>query len=144
MAKVMTAEQAAALIKDGATVSIVGSGGGVMDPERVFQAVEKRFLETGHPAELTLMHASGIGDKKEKGINRFAHEGMVRRVIGGHWGWSPTMQQMALEGKIEAYNFPQGIIVIEFSGDCGSQTGADYQGRYGYFCRPPAWRRYLK
>ena len=114
MAKVMTAEQAAALIKDGATVSIVGSGGGVMDPERVFQAVEKRFLETGHPAELTLMHASGIGDKKEKGINRFAHEGMVRRVIGGHWGWSPTMQQMALEGKIEAYNFPQGIIASNF------------------------------
>ena len=114
MSKVMTADQAAALIKDGATVSIVGSGGGVMDPERVFTAVEKRFLETGHPAGITLMHASGIGDKKEKGINRFAHEGLVSRVIGGHWGWSPRMQQMALEGKIEAYNFPQGIIASNF------------------------------
>ena len=114
MSKVMTADQAAALIKDGATVSIVGSGGGVMDPERVFTAVEKRFLETGHPAGITLMHASGIGDKKEKGINRFAHEGLVSRVMGGHWGWSPRMQQMALEGKIEAYNFPQGIIASNF------------------------------
>lgn len=114
MSKVMTAEQAAELIQDGAAVSIVGSGGGVMDPERVFEAVEKRFLATGHPAGITLIHASGIGDKREKGINRFAHEGLVRRVIGGHWGWSPRMQQMALEGKIEAYNFPQGIIASNF------------------------------
>ncbi len=114
MSKVMSADQAAALIKDGSTVSIVGSGGGVMDPEAVFTAVEKRFLETKHPCDLTLIHASGIGNRNEKGISRFAHEGMIKRVIGGHWGWSPAMQKLALDEKIEAYNFSQGVIASNF------------------------------
>ena len=136
MSKVMTADQAAALIKDGANVSIVGSGGGVMDPEFVFQAVERRFMNTGHPAGITLIHASGIGDKHEKGINRFAHEGLVSRVIGGHWGWSPTMQQMALEGKIEAYNFPQGIIASNFREIAAHRPGLITKVGMGTFVDP--------
>ena len=109
--KVMTAQEAAALVPDNATVSFVGSGGGVLVPEHILEAVEARFIETGHPANLTLVHSSGIGDKEKTGVNRFAHKGMVKRVIGGHWGWSPRMQQMALAGDIEAYNLPQGVLV---------------------------------
>jgi acyl CoA:acetate/3-ketoacid CoA transferase len=60
--------------------------------------VEKRFLATGHPKKLTCVHALGIGDRKERGLNRFAHEGLVQRVIGGHWVWSPRMQQLG-EGQ---------------------------------------------
>ena len=59
---------------------------------------------------MTLVHASGIGDKNRAGVTRFAHKGMVRRVIGGHWGWSPEMQAMAVNNEIEAYNFSQGVI----------------------------------
>lgn len=109
--RVMSANEAAALIPDNATVSFVGSGGGVMVPELTIKAIEENFLKTGHPSNMTLVHASGIGDKKNKGVNRFAHKGMVKRVIGGHWGWSPRMQKMALSGEIEAYNLPQGVIV---------------------------------
>lgn len=110
MSKFVSREAAAALIKDGDTVALTGSGGGVMEPYATLEAIETRFLETGSPNRITLIHASGIGNKKEAGITRFAHKGMVKRVIGGHWGWSPQMQQMAVSGEIEAYNFSQGVI----------------------------------
>ena len=49
---------------------------------------------------------SGHGD----GIDRFAHVGMVKRVIGGHWGWTQGMQELAADNLIEAYCLPQGTI----------------------------------
>ena len=45
------------------------------------------------------------------GMNRFAHKGMTRRVIGGHWVWSPKMQQLAKDNEIEAYVLPGGVIM---------------------------------
>lgn len=110
MSKVLSREAAAALIHDGDTVIITGSGGGVMEAYHTYEGIEQRFLETGSPRDLTLVHASGIGDNAGAGISRFAHEGMVRRVVGGHWGWSKEMQALANENKIEAYNFSQGVL----------------------------------
>jgi acyl CoA:acetate/3-ketoacid CoA transferase len=107
--KFMSAFQAAQLIQDGDTVGLMGGGGGLMEATHLFEAVQARFLSTQHPRQLTLMHALGIGDKKTKGVNCFAHEGMVQRVIGGHWVWSPAMQQLALANKIEAYILPGGV-----------------------------------
>ena len=43
-------------------------------------------------------------------MSPLALEGLVKRVIGGHWGQSPRLAEMASENKIEAYNFPQGIM----------------------------------
>jgi len=108
--QILSPEQASELVTSGSTVLITGSGGGVMDADRIYAALEQRFLETGKPKDLTLMHVTGIGNGREQGINRFAHQGMVKRVIGGHWGWSPSMIQLALENKIEAYNLPQGVL----------------------------------
>ena len=99
--KFMSAEDAVALIKDGDTVALPGGGGGLVEPSCLFAAVEKRFLSEGHPRNLWVVHALGIGDRKTRGMNCFAHEGMVRRVIGGHWVWSPRMQQLARDEKIE-------------------------------------------
>ncbi|WP_432257304.1 acyl CoA:acetate/3-ketoacid CoA transferase [Cupriavidus sp. TMH.W2] len=107
--KFMTAAQAAGLIRDGDTVGLMGGGGGLMEAACLFEAVQARFLETEHPRHLTVIHALGIGDKKTRGMNCFAHEGLVRRVIGGHWVWSPSMQRLAEEEKIEAYILPGGV-----------------------------------
>lgn len=109
--KFVTADEAAALIGDAVTVGLVGGGGGLMEASHVFAAIERRFLATRHPADLTLVHALGIGDRKEMGLNRFAHVGMVKRVIGGHWVWSPRMQELARDNKIEAYMLPGGVIM---------------------------------
>ena len=109
VSKVISAEKAAALIKDGATLgasALLLAGW----PEEIAIAIEKRFLETGHPAGLTVVHGSGIGDWKTKGMQHFAHPGMVKRWIGGHTGLAPAMAKMIIEGGCEGYNFPQGVI----------------------------------
>lgn len=123
MSKFMTAEQAAGLIKDNDHVAIVANGGAVLEPKMMYKAVEDRFLETGSPKNLTLIHSAGIGDKDAEGVNRFAHEKLVKRVIGGHWGWSPKMQQLSNDNKIEAYNLPQGVIVLQYREIAGKRPG---------------------
>lgn len=112
MARVLSAAEAATLVPDGATVMITGSGGGLMDADFTYAAIEQRFLTEGHPRDLTLVHVTGIGNRAEQGVSRFAHVGMTRRVIGGHWGWSPEMIRLALEEEIEAYNVPQGVLSV--------------------------------
>jgi propionate CoA-transferase len=107
--KFMTAEEAVALVPDNATVSITGGGGGLCEAMLLQEAIERRFLDTGHPQNLTLVHALGIGNRKGSGVQRFAHKGMVRKVIGGHWVWSPKMQEMAARNEIEAHVLPGGV-----------------------------------
>jgi acyl CoA:acetate/3-ketoacid CoA transferase len=108
--KFVSAAEAAAMIKDGDTIAISGNGAGMISAEEIFAAIEKRFLETGHPNGLTLVHSLGIGDRRELGTNRFAHLGMVRKLIAAHFTWSPRMQQLIREEKVEAYCFPGGVI----------------------------------
>jgi len=109
MSKVITAAAAAALIKDGATV---GAAACAMSgwPEEISIAMEKQFLASGHPAKLTLVHAAGIGNWKDKGPDHFAHAGMIGKWIGGHCGLSPDFAKMVLSGGCEGYNLPQGVI----------------------------------
>jgi acyl CoA:acetate/3-ketoacid CoA transferase len=108
--KFVTAEAAAACIRNGDTVTIAGNGAGMVAAEAIFAAVEKRFLESGEPRDLTLVHSLGLGDRDELGTNRFAHEGMVRKVIASHFTWSTKMQELIREEKVEAYCFPAGVV----------------------------------
>ena len=104
------ADAAAALIRDGDTVAISGNGAGMTSAEAILAAIERRFLATGHPRDLTLVHSLGLGDRGELGTNRFAHEGLLRRVIAAHFSWSSRIQEMVRQEKIEAYCFPGGVI----------------------------------
>jgi propionate CoA-transferase len=107
--KIVEAADAIAVIHAGDTVASTGYAGSGT-PDQLFVSLERCFLESGSPRDLTLVFSTGQGDMKEKGLNRLAHEGLVARVIGGYFGLSPKLERLIVENRIEAYNLPEGVM----------------------------------
>ena len=133
--KIATADEAVAVIQDGdvmAAAGFVGNG----TPEELIIALEKRFLEKGEPKNITLLFSSGLGDAKEKGLNRLAHQGLFKRVIAGHYGLMPKIGQLALNNEFEAYNLPQGILTNLYRAVAGKKPGVFSKVGLGTFVDP--------
>jgi propionate CoA-transferase len=138
MSKVISARQAAELIKDGATIAwTTASMCGFA--EEVALAIEKRFLETGAPRNLTLTHSCGCGDYPfgdVKGMNHFGHEGLVRKVIAGHIGQAPRLGKLVSENKIETHLLPQGVMTHLWRQMAGKKIGVITKVGLGTYVDP--------
>ena len=121
--RVVTAQDAVNLIKDGDTV-VVGGSAGMGVAESVLVAMEKQFLDVERPRDLTIIHTTGVGAVKDRGRNRLVHKGLVKRVIGGNYGLQlPFMKELIVTNEIEAYNFPQGVLCQLYRAMAAKQPG---------------------
>lgn len=123
MSKIVSLEEAISMIKDGSTLGIggfIGSG----HPQEFSVGLEESFLKSGHPRDLTIMFSAGIGDGTDQlGLNKIGHEGLLKRIVGGHWGLIPKLQRLVFDNKVEGYNLPLGTISLLFREIAGHRPG---------------------
>lgn len=134
--RVLRADEAAALVPEGATIAMLGQGGAQVEPRTIYRALGERYAATGSPGALTLIHSGGIGDRGAEGLSRCAQPGMTKRVMGGHWAWSAQMQKLAVDGEIEAYNLPQGVICQQYREIAAGRPGLITRVGLGTFVDP--------
>lgn len=122
MTKFISMQDALDMIKDGDTLATEGFLNNA-SPIAFYKAMAERFLETGHPCDLTLVYAAAQDDGSSIGMNLIAREKLIKRVIAGHWNLAPGLGKLAVEEKIEAYNFPQGVIEQWYRDIAGGRIG---------------------
>ncbi len=109
MSKVMTAAEAVAMIPDGAVVACSGFLLNCV-PREIYHEIAQSFDATGHPANLTVIHSAGNGNRKDEGIVEFSKEGLITRYICGHFTSNVPMMELVDANKVKAYNYPQGVL----------------------------------
>lgn len=132
--KVITAEQAAELVKNGSTLCTIGMTL-IGAAESVLTALEQRFNTTGSPHDLTYVHSAGQSNR-ERGNQHFTPKGMVKRIIGSHWGLAPKWMEKIATNAVEAYCLPQGQIVHLYAAMAAGQAGYISKVGLGTFIDP--------
>jgi len=135
VAQVITPQQAAALIKDGSTVALSGFGLACVNEETLI-AVEERFLAEAAPRDLTVVHASAVGNRRDKGMSHWGHRGLIKRWIGGIAIASPGLAKLIQEDGCQAYNLPQGVITQLYREIAAKRPGVITKVGLGTFVDP--------
>ena len=133
--KIVDAAEAVAIIRSGDTVASSGFVG-VGTPDEIIKALERRFVQTGEPRDLSLVFAAAPGDGADRGLNRLAHPGLIKRLVGGHFGLVPKLARMAVDNHVEAYNLPLGCVSHLFREIAGRKAGLLSKVGLGTFVDP--------
>jgi len=134
--KFLSTAEAVKLIPNSAKIGTVGfmlTGAA----EEIWLEIEKRWLETRSPKNISLFWASGVGDGGDvRGLNHICHEGLLAKTIGGHYGLIKKLIPMVVENKIQAYNLPQGVMCQMFRDMAAKKPGVLTHVGLGTFVDP--------
>ena len=98
-----TAEQAVALIPDGATL-MIGGFMGVGSPERVIDEIVRQ----GRRGLTVIANDTALPGR---GIGKLVTAGALRKVVASHIGLNPETQQQMIAGALQVELVPQGTLI---------------------------------
>ena len=137
MSKIMTASDAVGLINDG---DVIAASGFILAAaaETLFKRLGERYEQTQHPKDLTLVFAAsaGCGGKGGMGHDHLCKDGMIAKVIGGHFGLAPELGKYIAQNKCKAYNFPLGVMAAIYRAAVQNRKGELSKVGLGTFCDP--------
>ncbi len=137
MSKVISAAQAVAQIGDRMTITLPGNAS-FMVVDCLLQALEQRFLTEASPKQITAFVPCNAGLGLGTGVDRLAHRGLLKRYIASAFpihGGSP-LASMILDGEVEAYNFPMGVLYALLRESGGRRPGLLTEVGMGTFVDP--------
>ena len=134
MNKFVTAAEVVQGMSNDSTICTVGMTL-ISASETILKEIERSFIETGAPNNMTLLHAAGQGDRK-RGILHLAHEGLLKMIIGSHWGLQPKMMDLISNNQIICYCLPQGQITHLYRGMAQGLPGVMSKVGLGSFVDP--------
>lgn len=123
MAKIISAEEAVRIVKDGDVLAVNGVAT-VCNPDLLCQALGKRYQDTKTPSGLTLWGATALGlSKKGAFVDSLFldNEGLFKKAVLGQVNSTPTLAQMISENKIAGFNLPQGVVSHLYRAAAGKQ-----------------------
>jgi len=138
MKRILSAEEAVALVADGATVGVTGTGP-ALEPDSLLDALERRFLAEASPKNLTLFSPMLPGDRAGVGgLNTFAHEGLLRKLIGASFARArnPHLLEMMRKGSFEGYIIGMGTMIQMLTAAGSAKPGVITKVGIGTFVDP--------
>ncbi|MBQ5583909.1 MAG: 3-oxoacid CoA-transferase, partial [Ruminiclostridium sp.] len=136
MSKIITGAQAAAMVKDGCTITTTGFNG-FGCPEDLMMSLADHYDQTGHPRDLRLVKCTSQGDGKGRGLSQLAaKEGMFKEVVLTHMGYDPGLRKLVQEEKVTCHMIPLGNMMSLFRAIAAGLPGAIATTGIGTFADP--------
>lgn len=136
MSKIITAAQAAALVKDGCTLTTTGFNG-FGCPEDLIMSLAAHYDQTGHPKDVTLVKCTSQGDGQGRGVSHLAERpGMFKELILSHMGYDPGLRKLVQEERVACFMLPLGNLMQLFRAIAGGLPGAIATTGLGTFADP--------
>ncbi len=123
MFKIVSAAEAAAMVKDEDTI-VFNAFGGVGFPEELARAIGERYKAEGSPANMTFIHGGGQGMwNVDHLIDLMSLPGMVKRDIGAHPAPQVQICRAIMNNEIEGYNYSMGVVSQNMRASASGQPG---------------------
>lgn len=137
MAKIITASEAGALIRDDMRIGVSGFGGWSA-PDEILREIGGRHRETGSPCNLTVYAGVTPGDMTEDGygMNTLGGEGLISTLVAAQTGLAPKVFRALGQNKIAGYCLPLGVIGHLFEAMAGKKPGVLTHVGLNTYCDP--------